>query len=125
MDQGLRARLLERLSHRAARLAAVTAASHPASHIDTIIAMMARHVTDTAIVLLGPEFARQMFDHIFDRHAESYGVCAFCHARPLRADRTMCQVCWDQAESDEDITDEELAACAAEAEDQMTNKSEK
>jgi hypothetical protein len=102
MDANLRAELLDRLSRRAARLAECTATSHPARHVDAIIAMMARHVTDTAIVLLGEIFAREMFSHIFDNLAESYGICRFCHERPLRDDHTMCQACWDQAEYDDD-----------------------
>ncbi len=115
MDPELRARLLDRLNHRAQRLADCAAASHPARTIDGILAMMARHVTDTAIILLGETFAREMFSHIFDNSADAFGVCRFCHVRPLRDDRTMCQVCWDQASSDDKITDEELEALADEA----------
>ena len=115
MDPILRTRLLERLSYRADRLAKCAAAIHPASKVDNIIAMMACHVTDTAVILLGETFAREMFAHVFDNAAEAFGVCRFCRARSLREDRTMCQVCWDQAESDDAITDDELRACAKES----------
>jgi hypothetical protein len=101
MDPELRARLLDRLSHRAARLAACAATSHPASTIDAVLAMMTRHVTDTAVILLGETFAREMFSHVFDNAAEAFGVCRFCRERPLREDKTMCQVCWNQADSDD------------------------
>jgi len=110
LDPKLRAMLVERLSHRAARLAACTKESHPASSIDTVIAMMAAHVAHTAMVLLGREFAQELWATAFDNLSEGFGVCRFCHARPLRDDGTMCQVCWDQAASDDEITDEELAA---------------
>lgn len=109
MDKQLRARLMERLSHRADRLAQCSAPTHPASGIDTVIAMLAGHVTRTAMVLLGESFAREMWENLFNTLAESQGICRFCRARPLRDDGTMCQMCWDQAASDDEITDEELA----------------
>lgn len=110
MSEQLRAQLLERLAHRAKRLAACAASTHPASKFDGVLALMAGHVTRTAMVLLGEHFARDMWAHLFDAYVESQGVCRFCRARQLRDDGTMCQVCWDQAESDDAITDEELAA---------------
>ena len=110
MDKALRAQLLERLSHRAKRLADITAEGHPVRHVDTVIAMMARHVTETAMVLLGETFAREVFSHLFEDMTQAFGICRFCRARTLREDGTMCQMCWDQAQSDDDITDEELEA---------------
>ena len=109
MDPELRAQLLDRLSHRAARLAKCTSVSHPAHTIDNVIAMMAGSVARTAMVLLGPAFSREMFDWLFDSTVEDHGICRFCHLRKLREDRTMCQFCWDQAASDDDITDDDLA----------------
>ena len=109
MDKELRARLLERLVHRADRLARCATSTHPASNIDGVLALMAGHVTRTAMMLLGESFSREMWSYMFDSLAESQGICRFCNARPLRDDKTMCQVCWDQAASDDEITDEELA----------------
>jgi hypothetical protein len=109
-DSQLRARLVERLSHRARRLADVTAITHPGSTIDAIIALMAAHVAHTAMVLLGEDFAKELWTRAFDDLSESFGVCRFCRARPLRPDGTMCQFCWDEATSDDELTDEEVIA---------------
>lgn len=116
LDPQLRAQLLERLSHRADRLAKVTAATHPGHSIDAVVSLMAEHVAHTAMALLGETFARALWSRAFDDLSESFGMCRFCRSRPLREDRTMCQVCWDQAESDDAITDEELASLALDAE---------
>lgn len=115
MDPALRAQLLDRLAHRAARLAACASVNHPAHNIDTILALMARHVATTAMALLGETFSREVFSSLFETHLESYGICRFCGVRPLRKKGVMCQVCWDQAASDDEITDDELAAAAADA----------
>ena len=98
----LRAHLLERMQHRAGRL--VTVAAMPSAP-DTVIALMAKHVTETAILLCGPDFAQWVLEMVFDATAETHGICRFCHVRPLRDDKTMCQVCWDTAASDDEITD--------------------
>lgn len=110
MDPALRAHLIERLSHRAERLAKV---ARMAPSLDAVLAMMAGHVTRTAMVLLGETFAREMLGHVFDDLAEASGVCRFCHVRPLRDDRTMCQVCWDNVASDDEMTDDDLAIVAS------------
>jgi hypothetical protein len=110
MDQSLRDRLLDGLSMRAERLAKVTKHGHAIRGLDTVIAMMARHVFETAMVLLGPTFAEALYSQAFNNTAEGFGMCRFCHDRPLGKDLPMCQVCWDQAASDDDITDDELIA---------------
>ena len=115
MDPQLRARLVEQLHHRAQRLADCTQITHPAHLINAIIALMAGHVARTAMVLLGDDFSRDLLEHLFDGLAEDHGICRFCRARPLRDDKTMCQFCWDQASSDDEITDDELADVALEA----------
>jgi hypothetical protein len=117
LDPALRAQLLERLAHRSARLAKCAEVVHPASGIDTVIALMAGHVMQTAIVLLGDTFQKQVLETVFDNASEAMGVCRFCHANPLREDKTMCQLCWDQAASDDEITDDELAAVAEDVND--------
>lgn len=119
MDKELRARLIERLSYRADRLARCAASNHPAHNIDGVIAMMAGHVTRTAMVLLGDTFAQEMWTQMFDSFFESQGICRFCRARPLRDDKTMCQMCWDQAASDDEITDGELAVLGLEEADSL------
>lgn len=106
MDSELRMHLLERLAHRSKRLATVASGAAP----DPVIAMMARHVTETAMVLLGEAFTRDVLETLFDTLAESHGICRFCHARPRIENKGMCQVCWDTAASDDEITDEEIAA---------------
>lgn len=107
MDLQLQMHLVERLSHRAERLAKV---ARMAPTCDSVIAMMAGHVTRTAMVLLGETFAREMWGHVFDDLSEGMSVCRFCHVRPLRDDRTMCQVCWDNAASDDEISDDDMIA---------------
>lgn len=113
MDPGLRAQLLERLSHRTQRLVKAATSNWP----NAVIGLFAEQVMRTTMVLLGEQFTATMLSSIFDNTAEAMGVCRFCHVRPLRDDKTMCQVCWDQAESDDQITEEELIAMGLDGDD--------
>ncbi len=84
MTPELRAQLQERLQDRAERLAKVAAI--PGCPLP-VLALMAEHVTTTAMLLFGDEMARKLFDRVVSGLRDGAGICicgeALTHGQPL------------------------------------------
>lgn len=86
MTPELRANLQERMRHRADRLARIAAL--PSCPLP-VIALMAEHVTATAMLLCGEDMARRMFNRVVSGLRDGHGICvcgnALTHGLPLCA----------------------------------------
>lgn len=86
MTSELRDDLQQRLKHRADRLARVAAI--PGCPLP-VLALMAEHVTATAMLLCGDEMARKLFDRVLTGLRDGHGICicgnALTHGKPLCA----------------------------------------
>lgn len=78
--------LLDRLRHRAERLASVAAV--PGIPL-AIVALMAEHVTATAMVLCGDEMSKRIYSRLMSSLRDAHGICvcggALTHGEPLCA----------------------------------------
>lgn len=72
MTPELRAVLQERIRHRAERLARVAAMPHCP---DPVLALMAEHVTATAMLLCGEDMAKRLFDRVVSGLRDGHGIC--------------------------------------------------
>lgn len=97
MTPQLRADLQERLRHRAERLARITAV--PGCH-SAVIALMAEHVTATAMLLCGDDMAKRLFGRVISRLRDDHGICVCGNANTLG--KPLCAAC-DQEMSAIDV----------------------
>lgn len=102
MTPELRARLLDRLAVRSDRLAKMAAIDAPTG----VLALMAVHVTTTAILLLGEKFAQTVIEKMVMYLRENNGIC-LCGNALMAPGENLCQACIDQVEQeDREITRE-------------------
>lgn len=104
MTPELRARLLDRLAVRSDRLSKMAAINAPTS----VLALMAAHVTTTAILLLGEKFAQTVIGKMVMYLREGNGIC-LCGNGLLAQGQNLCQPCIDQMDAFDQQIEQEMA----------------
>lgn len=104
MTPELRTRLLDRLAVRSDRLSKMAAINAPTS----VLALMAAHVTTTAILLLGEQFAQTVIEKMVMHLREGNGIC-LCGNGLLAPGQNLCQPCIDQVEKEDQEIAREMA----------------
>ena len=97
MDADLQKHLLERLAHRAERLAKIARLPH--GNIPTILGLMTEHVVSTAVLLFPEEVSRSLLTKIITDRRDATGIC-FCGNRKIADGKIkLCQKCIDNCDS--------------------------
>jgi hypothetical protein len=102
----VRALLIERISHRAERLARILRTQHCPTNVWV---MMALHLFQTVVLVAGKELLQQAIDWSVRQNAESLGVCRFCLQREVVEKHGMCQHCWNELEAEDREADRQIA----------------
>lgn len=104
MTPDLEQRLRDRLQVRSERLAKIVALNGPPS----VVALMAEHVTTTAILLLGEKFSDAVFRKLLISLRENSGIC-MCGLGEKVPTEGLCAACVAECEADDRELDQALA----------------